>query len=117
MNEEMNNNVDLNNEIEQVTDFANSDNQVVAQQETKLEGAKSLGKDVGECIVVGFVIYLFCKAVDFIVDKVKIGIKKFKDSRKAKKEAKAAQQVAAQAPVANVQATQAEVKTEETAQQ
>ena len=97
------NNVELNDELEQVTDFANSDNQVVAQQETKLEGAKSLGKDVGECIVVGFIIYLFCKAVDFIVDKVKIGIKKFKDSRKAKKEAKAAQQVAAQAPVATVE--------------
>lgn len=78
---------------------------------------KSLGKDLAEMAVVGIIIYGFCKLMDFVIDKIKAGIKSLKEKRAAKKAAKAQAAAQQQAPVANVQATQAEVKTEETAQQ
>ena len=66
---------------------------------------KSLAKDLGEMAVVGLIIYAFCKLVDFIIDKAKLGIKKFKEKRAAKK-AQATQQTAPaqSAPVAQVAA-------------
>lgn len=101
MNEEMNNNVELNDELEQVTDIT-----PVEESKTEIvnDDAKNLVKEVGTTLIIGAVIYAFCKLCDWIVDKVKLGVKKFKDSRKAKKEAKAAQQAAPQsAPVATVE--------------
>ena len=110
------NNVELNDELEQVTDFAAP---VEEQKETKLEvseDTKSLAKDLGEMAVVGIIIYGFCKLCDFLIDKIKAGVKKFKEKRAAKKAQKQAQTQQA-APVAQVAAPQTEVKTEETAQQ
>ena len=69
---------------------------------------KSLAKDLGEMAVVGLIIYAFCKLVDFIIDKAKLGIKKFKENRAKKKaQAQATQQTAPaqSAPVAQVAAT------------
>lgn len=79
------------------------------------DDSKSLAKDLGEMAVVGLVIYAFCKLVDFIIDKVKLGIKKFKENRAAKKaQAQATQQAPAQgAPVAQVAAPVATEKKEE----
>lgn len=115
--------VELDNELEQVTDFAENNGEVTVAEDTagavvntvKEEG--NLVKEVGEILIVGVIIYGFCKLVDWIVDKVKAGVKKLKEKRAAKKAAKAQAAAQQQAPVANVQATQAEVKTEETAQQ
>ena len=61
---------------------------------------KSLAKDLGEMAVVGLIIYVFCKAVDWIIDKVKAGIKKFKAEKAAKKAAAQNQEQPTQAPVA-----------------
>lgn len=66
---------------------------------------KSLAKDLGEMAVVGLIIYAFCKLVDFVIDKAKLGIKKFKENRAKKKaQAQATQQTAPaqSAPVAQV---------------
>lgn len=103
MNE--NNTVELNNELETVTDFAeNKAEEGTTEVVTVNDDTKSLAKDLGEMAIVGLVIYAFCKLVDFIIDKAKAGIKKFKDKRAEKKAQKAAQQqVAAQAPVATVE--------------
>lgn len=105
MNE--NNTVELNNELEQVTDFAAPQTEEKAEVVTTENEVKSLGKDLAEMAVVGVIIYAFCKLCDFIIDKVKAGVKKFKAKRaekKAQKAAQAQQQVAPQsAPVANVE--------------
>lgn len=113
------NTVELNNELETVTDFAeNKAEEGTTEVVTVNDDTKSLAKDLGEMAIVGLVIYAFCKLVDWIIDKAKAGIKKFKEKRAEKKAQKQAQQVAAQAPVANVAAPQAPVEgTTETAQQ
>lgn len=95
--------VELNDELETVTDFAAP---VEEQKETKLEvseDTKSLAKDLGEMAVVGIIIYGFCKLCDFLIDKIKAGVKKFKENRAAKKAAKAQAAAQQQAPVANVE--------------
>lgn len=104
MNEEIMTNETVATEVE---------NPVEETQSTELATSetKSLAKDLGEMAVVGLIIYVFCKAVDWIVDKVKAGIRKFKAEKAAKKAA--AQAPAQGAPVAT---PQAEVKTEETQQ-
>lgn len=117
--------VELDNELEQVTDFAENNGEVTVAEDTagavvntvKEEG--NLVKEVGEILIVGVIIYGFCKLVDWIVDKVKAGVKKLKEKRAAKKAAKAAQAQPTQAtPVANVAAPQVPVEgTTETAQQ
>lgn len=65
---------------------------------------KSLGKDLVEMGVVMVIIYAFCKAMDFIIDKVKAGIKKIKEKRAEKKAQKKQQQATPEkeAPVAKV---------------
>lgn len=110
---DMTNNELVNDELATVTDFAENNGEVAVAEDTagavantvKEEG--NLVKEVGEILVVGVIIYGFCKLVDWIVDKVKAGIKSLKEKRAAKKAAKAAAQQAqapAQgAPVANVE--------------
>lgn len=95
--------VELDNELEQVTDFAAP---VEEQKETVLavsDDTKSLAKDLGEMAVVGIIIYGFCKLMDFVIDKIKAGIKSLKEKRAAKKAAKAQAAAQQQAPVANVE--------------
>lgn len=114
--------VELDNELEQVTDFAAQNDEGTAIESAatdvvstvKEEG--SLVKEVGEIMIVGVIIYGFCKLVDFIVDKIKAGFKKLKEKRAEKKAQKAAQQQAA-APVAQVAAPQTPAEGTETAQQ
>ena len=106
MNENMNN--ELNNELETVTDFAEvKPAEETAVVETQDNEVKSLGKDLAEMAIVGVVIYAFCKLCDFLIDKIKAGVKKFKAKRaekKAQKAAQAQQQAPAQqGPVANVE--------------
>lgn len=103
----------MNEEIMEVTNNEATvvENPVEETQSTELkvsDDTKSLAKDLGEMAVVGLVIYVFCKAVDWLIDKIKLGIKKFKEKRAEKKAQKAAQQQAAApvAQVANVQATE-----------
>ena len=100
---------EIMNEVTEV-----NENPVVETQETEVTSSdtKSLAKDLGEMAVVGLIIYVFCKAVDFVIDKIKAGVRKFKEEKAAKK---AAQQQAPEqgAPVAT---PQTEVKTEETQQ-
>ena len=70
------------------------ENPVVETQNTEVaatDEVKSLGKDLAEMAVVGIIIYGFCKLCDFLIDKIKAGIKKIKEKRAAKKAAKAAQ--------------------------
>lgn len=113
MNEEI-----MTNENEVATEEV--ENPVEETQNTEVattDEVKSLGKDLAEMAVVGVIIYGFCKLMDFVIDKIKAGIKSLKEKRAAKKAAKAQAAAQQQAPVANVQATQAEVKAEETAQQ
>lgn len=113
MNEEI-----MTNENEVAAEV--NENPIQETQETEVaatDEVKSLGKDLAEMAVVGVIIYAFCKLCDWIIDKAKAGIKKFKEKRAAKKAAKVQAAAQQQAPVANVQTTQAEVKTEETAQQ
>ena len=98
----------MNEEIMEVTNNEATvvENPVEETQSTELkvsDDTKSLAKDLGEMAVVGLVIYVFCKAVDWLIDKIKLGVKKFKEKRAEKKAQKAAQQVAAQAPVATVE--------------
>lgn len=102
------NTVELNNELETVTDFAeNKAEEGTTEVVTVNDDTKSLAKDLGEMAIVGLVIYAFCKLVDWIIDKAKAGIKKFKEKRAEKKAQKQAQQAAAPvAQVANVQATE-----------
>lgn len=76
----------------QNTEVATTDNEV-----------KSLGKDLAEMAVVGIIIYGFCKLMDFVIDKIKAGIKSLKEKRAAKKAAKAQAAAQQQAPVANVE--------------
>lgn len=99
------NTVELNNELETVTDFAeNKAEEGTAEVITVNDDTKSLAKDLGEMAIVGLVIYAFCKLVDWIIDKAKAGIKKFKEKRAEKKAQKQAQQAAPQsAPVATVE--------------
>lgn len=107
---DMNNTVELNDELATVTDFASQNDEGTAIESAatdvvstvKEEG--SLVKEVGEIMIVGVIIYGFCKLVDFIVDKIKAGFKKLKEKRAEKKAQKAAaqQQAPAQGPVANV---------------
>lgn len=101
---DMTNNELVNDELATVTDFADNGEVTVAEDTAgavantvKEEG--NLVKEVGEILVVGVIIYGFCKLVDWIVDKVKAGVKKLKEKRAAKKAAPAQG-----APVANVQA-------------
>lgn len=104
----------MNEEIMEVTNneaTKNVENPIVETQETEVatdNEVKSLGKDLAEMAVVGVIIYAFCKLCDWIIDKAKAGIKKFKEKRAEKKAQKAAQQQAAApvAQVANVQATE-----------
>lgn len=65
---------------------------------------KSLGKDLVEMGIVMCIIYAFCKLMDFIIDKVKAGVKKLKEKR-AEKKAQKKQQAASEkeAPVAKVE--------------
>lgn len=98
-----------NEELESVTDFAAPQTEEKAEVVTTDNEVKSLGKDLAEMAVVGVIIYAFCKLCDFIIDKVKAGVKKFKEKRAEKKAQKQAQQAAAPvAQVANVQATEAQ---------
>lgn len=97
-------------EITEVTETAAVEAPVEETQATEVttlvnDDNKSLAKDLGEMAVVGLIIYAFCKLVDFIIDKAKLGIKKFKENR-AKKKAQATQQTAPaqSAPVAQVTA-------------
>ena len=112
------NTVELKNEeLENVTDFAAPQTEEKAEVATTDE-VKSLGKDLAEMAVVGIIIYGFCKLCDFLIDKIKAGVKKIKAKRAEKKAAKAAQAQPTQAPVANVAAPQAPAEgTTETAQQ
>lgn len=112
MNEEI-----MTNENEVATDEVENPVEETQNTEVATDEVKSLGKDLAEMAVVGVIIYGFCKLMDFVIDKIKAGIKSLKEKRAAKKAAKAQAATQQQAPVANVQATQAEVKTEETAQQ
>ena len=107
------------NELETVTDFAeNKAEEGTTEVVTVNDDTKSLAKDLGEMAIVGLVIYAFCKLVDWIIDKAKAGIKKFKEKRAEKKAQKAAQAQPTQAPVANVAAPQTPAEgTTETAQQ
>lgn len=96
------------NEIMEVTNNEATvvENPVEETQSTELkvsDDTKSLAKDLGEMAVVGLVIYAFCKAVDWLIDKIKLGVKKFKENRAAKKAAKAQAATQQQAPVANVE--------------
>lgn len=99
----------MNEEIMEVTnnEAVEVENPVEETQSTELkvsDDTKSLAKDLGEMAVVGLVIYAFCKLVDWIIDKAKAGIKKFKEKRAEKKAQKQAQQAAPQsAPVATVE--------------
>lgn len=105
----------MNEEIMTTNEETVVENPVVETQETEVTTSetKSLAKDLGEMAVVGLIIYAFCKVVDWIVDKVKAGIRKFKAEKAAKKAA--AQQAPAQgAPVA---APQTPAEGTETAQQ
>ena len=82
------------------------ENPVVETQETEVattDEVKSLGKDLAEMAVVGVIIYGFCKLMDFVIDKIKAGIKSLKEKRAAKKAAKAQAATQQQAPVANVE--------------
>ena len=106
-----------NEELESVTDFAAPQTEEKAEVATTDE-VKSLGKDLAEMAIVGVVIYAFCKLCDFIIDKVKAGVKKFKENRAAKKAQKQQAAATQQAPVANVQTEQkAPEKNQEQAQQ
>lgn len=113
----------MNEEIMEVTNNEATvvENPVEETQSTELkvsDDTKSLAKDLGEMAVVGLVIYVFCKAVDWLIDKIKLGVKKFKEKRAEKKAQKAAQAQPTQAPVANVAAPQTPAEgTTETAQQ
>ena len=103
MNENMSN--ELNNELETVTDFAeNKAEEGTTEVLAVSDDTKSLAKDLGEMAVVGIIIYGFCKLMDFVIDKIKAGIKSLKEKRAAKKAAKAQAAAQQQAPVANVQA-------------
>ena len=95
--------VELDNELEQVTDFAAPQTEEKAEVVTTDNEVKSLGKDLAEMAVVGVIIYAFCKLCDFLIDKVKAGVKKLKEKRAAKKAAKAQAATQQQAPVANVE--------------
>lgn len=113
MNEEI-----MTNENEVAAEV--NENPVVETQSTEVatDEVKSLGKDLAEMAVVGVIIYGFCKLMDFVIDKIKAGIKSLKEKRAAKKAAKAAQAQPTQAPVANVAAPQTPAEgTTETAQQ
>lgn len=110
---------------EEIMEVANNEatvveNPVEETQSTELkvsDDTKSLAKDLGEMAVVGLVIYVFCKAVDWLIDKIKLGVKKFKEKRAEKKAQKQAQTQQA-APVAQVAAPQTPAEgTTETAQQ
>ena len=86
-----------------------AENPVVETQETEVattdNEVKSLGKDLAEMAVVGIIIYGFCKLMDFVIDKIKAGVKKFKEKRAAKKAQATQQSAPAQsAPVAQVAA-------------
>lgn len=112
----------MNEEIMEVTNNEATvvENPVEETQSTELkvsDDTKSLAKDLGEMAVVGLVIYVFCKAVDWLIDKIKLGVKKFKKKRAEKKAQKAAQAQPTQAPVANVAAPQTPAEGTETEQQ
>lgn len=99
MNEEI-----MTNENEVAAEV--NENPVVETQETEVattDEVKSLGKDLAEMAVVGVIIYGFCKLMDFVIDKIKAGIKSLKEKRAAKKAAKAQAATQQQAPVANVE--------------
>lgn len=101
----------MNTQVTETTEVATVESPV-EEITTSSSDTKSLAKDLGEMAVVGLIIYVFCKAVDFVIDKIKAGVRKFKEEKAAKKAAQ--QQAPAQgAPVA---APQTEVKTEETQQ-
>lgn len=107
-----------NEELESVTDFAAPQTEEKAEVVTTDNEVKSLGKDLAEMAVVGVIIYAFCKLCDFIIDKVKAGVKKFKENRAAKKAQKQQAAATQQAPVANVQTEQkAPEQNQEQAQQ
>lgn len=98
MNEEI-----MTNENEVAAEV--NENPVVETQSTEVatDEVKSLGKDLAEMAVVGVIIYGFCKLMDFVIDKIKAGIKSLKEKRAAKKAAKAQAAAQQQAPVANVE--------------
>ena len=74
---------------------------------------KSLGKDLVEMGIIMCIIYAFCKLMDFVIDKVKSGVKKLKDKRKAKKEQKKQQEASQkEAPVAEVKKPEATQESE-----
>ena len=123
MAENMTKNERVNEELENVTDFT-SNGEVTTVESTadavvntvKEEG--NLVKEVGEIMIVGVIIYGFCKLCDFVIDKIKSGVQKLKEKRAAKKAAKVAQQQV-QAQVAQVATQVANVATQtiETVQQ
>jgi len=106
----------MNENIEtQVTETETVENPVVETQETEVVSSdtKSLAKDLGEMAVVGLIIYVFCKAVDWVIDKIKAGIRKFKADKAAKKAAAAQQEQPTQAPVAAPQTPAEGTETEQ----
>lgn len=113
----------MNEEIMEVTSNEAAEvneNPVVETQSTEVatDEVKSLGKDLAEMAVVGIIIYGFCKLCDFLIDKIKAGIKKIKEKRAAKKAQKQQAAATQQAPVANVQTEQkAPEQNQEQAQQ
>ena len=91
-----------NEELESVTDFAAPQTEEKAEV-VATDEVKSLGKDLAEMAVVGVIIYGFCKLMDFVIDKIKAGVKSLKEKRAAKKAAKAQAAAQQQAPVATVE--------------